>query len=680
MSTEFTFKVVMLRGRERRTIGFSQSEIAVLYDVRYDSRPVFSRHMRPFRLDDCDARFTAVAGVKQNTPALMSSRSPPMAQNATEYALVLPSWDQLNFSRNCTAFGQWLYSFITANSWDKQATFGGSVTLSLEMFDAAVPPDWSYLQNASDAQTATPDGRAAAATIYYGRVLQWFSANLFWSYNSTTASWDSSPSFSENVIWQPAVACPEHFCKAVAFTGNSDLSGIGVLISYLTEATLVTAYLICFTLSRAHRATRPHRRRHRHSRRHSHRHKRSVARAAARRLFDAVRGSLTGFLTNAMLFSSAILTAAVVMAAKQAGDNRSRQIGSQTIPTGSALYNPVLALLVGLFSVFPVAILNLLLPEHDGDDDHETSRPNTKTDFLPLLHRLRHQAATASFTHTLASFSRSIAGHPSGSRTSLRRVVLGILWGLAIAMVIVSPHSELDYTYRGVSSPADADDDNTFSDVLYVCDARGGLTYWHILDALPFLVVGVPLLWLGLTSVLYSRARQSPLHSPSAASPLPPLWTFASAWLCCVIMWVILISFVNLRGVIVKTAGSMDTDDEWAFGQVLAIATWAPVVADVIYLFVFGLEAGLAGTLPNDYTVRRIATTAVSQHVLSAPQSLYRKQQQLDVSLASASSSPYNQSGAKIVSAQQTSAERAISSTSASPQSQSAQKDPEKGR
>ncbi|KAK8133456.1 hypothetical protein PG984_005468 [Apiospora sp. TS-2023a] len=42
---------------------------------------------------------------------------------------------------------------------------------------------------------------------------------------------------------------------------------------------------------------------------------------------------------------------------------------------------------------------------------------------------------------------------------------------------------------------------------------------------------------------------------------------------------------------------------EWSFGQILALATWVPVLVEFGYTFVFGIREGLEGNMPTEYKV-----------------------------------------------------------------------------
>ncbi|KAL1900970.1 hypothetical protein Sste5346_002032 [Sporothrix stenoceras] len=530
-------------------------------------------------------------------------------------AAAIPDWSQLNFARNCSAYGEWLAAFVAPNPWNPEEALGGSIPLTVLLVSNALPPGWTFNESfGGDGGNWSQTIESPAGTAYFGDVMQWFTSKLYNTYNATDGQWYADPSFVDNVIWTPADQCPREFCKAIAFTGNADLSGIGVVISYYIEASLTTLYLIIFTAWRIKRFVRERRAAGNLM------DKAPIERSgapkprgrlmrAAHRLFDALRGSLDSFLMAAGVLGVAILVAALVMEASHTNEHRHHPVNAQNIPSGNALYDSALGLLAGLYAVFPPVVLYALLPQEKE------------------LHQHRHE-------------------HPDqikerkGRRTWLRRAVLIVLWGLAAAVVFCDPRSELDYEYQGRIDPDDGDvaDNDNFASVLYACDQRGGRTYWLILESLKYLIIGVPVLWLVLTLGVYlatgwrpGRARATgegdvlvgdekrvageDANEGEAPRSLwqrigRPVWRHFVAWVACLIMWTILLSLTEMRQNIIDVAGGLDTENEWAIGQVLAIATWGPVAVDFGFLLIFGIEAGLGGRLPLDFTIQQVVSTS----------------------------------------------------------------------
>jgi hypothetical protein len=63
----------------------------------------------------------------------------------------------------------------------------------------------------------------------------------------------------------------------------------------------------------------------------------------------------------------------------------------------------------------------------------------------------------------------------------------------------------------------------------------------------------------------------------------------------CMYMWSFLGVFTGLRARSIEVAGASDKSNEWSFGQIVAVATWAPVIFNFIYAlfgrcFLHGVE------------------------------------------------------------------------------------------
>lgn len=121
------------------------------------------------------------------------------------------TWEQLNFTNNCTAWGQWLGAMLQPDSWDPKHTRGMSVELSMNLFS-----------------TAMPDGYRTT----FAEVAKWFAYNVYHTpYPEDSPQptyWLFSSNFNETVVYGPKEVCQAEFCKAVGYTGNQDLCGIGV--------------------------------------------------------------------------------------------------------------------------------------------------------------------------------------------------------------------------------------------------------------------------------------------------------------------------------------------------------------------------------------------------------------------------------------------------------------------
>jgi hypothetical protein len=59
----------------------------------------------------------------------------------------------------------------------------------------------------------------------------------------------------------------------------------------------------------------------------------------------------------------------------------------------------------------------------------------------------------------------------------------------------------------------------------------------------------------------------------------------ANGVLCLIIMWLFLIFFAHYRRTVQDLAGRSDDDSDWTFGQVLSLATWAPVIVELAAIY-----------------------------------------------------------------------------------------------
>lgn len=79
-------------------------------------------------------------------------------------------------------------------------------------------------------------------------------------------------------------------------------------------------------------------------------------------------------------------------------------------------------------------------------------------------------------------------------------------------------------------------------------------------------------------------------------------WIFA-AFLSFHAMWVSLGIFLWFRYELNQFTGNHNKDKQWTFGQVLAVATWAPVLMEFYVLWRDGAEKGLTGLLSDRFVV-----------------------------------------------------------------------------
>jgi hypothetical protein len=130
---------------------------------------------------------------------------------------LLPTWDEMDFSRNCTLYGNFLASFLMPNPWDPTEYLGGSYYLSVLLFLYSVPDNY-YPSSYTTEEIQE----------LYETITRWYMHNINHHLNPVTQIFETSDEFSEKVIWEPINNCPAEYCKALGYTGNADLTGIGV--------------------------------------------------------------------------------------------------------------------------------------------------------------------------------------------------------------------------------------------------------------------------------------------------------------------------------------------------------------------------------------------------------------------------------------------------------------------
>lgn len=146
------------------------------------------------------------------------------------------------------------------------------------------------------------------------------------------------------------------------------------------------------------------------------------------RAVGAFRSSLNAFLGASMLFSIAMLAAALYMSLKGTVQRKSPLRSGQDIPTDSALYDMMLSMLAATFSIFPVMILYAM--------------QRRESDFS--LNKRENQVW-------------------------VRRAVLALIWILAAIEVYTSLYGNFDYDYRELENEFHREN----------CDWRGSVHYWN---------------------------------------------------------------------------------------------------------------------------------------------------------------------------------------------------------
>jgi hypothetical protein len=208
---------------------------------------------------------------------------------------------------------------------------------------------------------------------------------------------------------------------------------------------------------------------------------------------------------------------------------------------------------------------------------------------------LSFRASTFSVLPILVLYSLKSPNTESPSRSKkdmnrvwMRRVVLVAIWILGIVQTFLSPRGNPDYNSR---QNAEYDP----------CDVRGGPDYWRDTEEAMIYVIVVPVVWMVITAFFVTGFGIPSVVNTRWIRGLRSVWRFGIAWAVCGLMWAILFFFLELRDKILSTAGSSDSQNDWSFGQVLALATWVPVAAEFCYIFFCKFSAQCPGSLPGRF-------------------------------------------------------------------------------
>ncbi|KAK6063407.1 hypothetical protein SCUP234_13393 [Seiridium cupressi] len=196
-----------------------------------------------------------------------------------------------------------------------------------------------------------------------------------------------------------------------------------------------------------------------------------------------------------------------------------------------------------------------------------------------------------------------------GQRTHILRQVL---WFAVISLTVAVEimYRKTYYDLEGLPNDPDPSFENATLQRAWVehCESFGlrkqlewGLTTAHVILGLNclwwlyyFIVTILPQRWheqMGKTDV-----GQFFAHCRRCTRALDGL-------VCIAIMWALLVLFEKYRHSIQVYTGHSDADSEWTFGQVLALATWAPVFVDFVGIGIYGPEKGLDKKVSEKYRI-----------------------------------------------------------------------------
>jgi hypothetical protein len=159
---------------------------------------------------------------------------------------------------------------------------------------------------------------------------------------------------------------------------------------------------------------------------------------------------------------------------------------------------------------------------------------------------------------------------------------------------------EMEQLENYVNKVSDAENQNIWE---YSCVDRGVMQGF-------ILVIIIAMCCMLITTIFYLVILKNVLRIPFLkAKGRPKLkkfrknWWWVSGILAFAGMWATLAAFVYFRTAYNRLAGTTNKDKEWSFGQILALATWVPVVVELLFIGRKGAVEALTGQLSDKYQV-----------------------------------------------------------------------------
>jgi len=309
-----------------------------------------------------------------------------------------------------------------------------------------------------------------------------------------------------------------------------------MMISYYLEAALVTIYFIVLFSARFSPITHP-----------------ADRSTAVRRVVCAFRESVTLFLDASVIFAISMLAAGIARYVQYIRD-----------PWGyQSVYALVGSVYMSAFSIFPTLVLQSV-----------SDRPR------------RHWMRLLLWFLVIVS--------AVGLDVLYRRTSKAQRWD--------TKSDELDLWVWGDDVRAESQ----FTETLWltICDPQDFRLKLKDILTVDHVILGFNVLWwiyILLSSLVPMRTRERWRHKSGRRrrrhhgeggvscwvcwqTSLKPALVAANAITCLVLMWCTLAYFHLYRDAVAQVAGDSNKDDEWTFGQVLALAAFAPVVVDLIVI------------------------------------------------------------------------------------------------
>lgn len=134
---------------------------------------------------------------------------------------MLPSWDEMDFAANCTTWGNFVSSFVEPNPWADDNVLLGSYQTTIELFEASAPVG----------TFDTGEFGNLTALEQRAKIAEWYTWNVYGTLipvDENLVQFNQSTPFWIHVGALPIEKCQDEYCSALGYTGNTDLTGVGV--------------------------------------------------------------------------------------------------------------------------------------------------------------------------------------------------------------------------------------------------------------------------------------------------------------------------------------------------------------------------------------------------------------------------------------------------------------------
>jgi hypothetical protein len=219
---------------------------------------------------------------------------------------------------------------------------------------------------------------------------------------------------------------------------------------------------------------------------------------------------------------------------------------------------------VYVFSIAVMAASLYTIVRVTRDNDLSVSRYDIVTSILVSI--LATCPATALY---------AVGGQGKGPRLPLR-FILFAMWCVMLAVVNLGQQTDPSMIAKALGKAA------VPFDVL--CEVMGksplnGIRIFSVVAA----ILGA--LWVAYIG--YRRLTSDREHFRDLDKDADVKWgRLAIAILSWMAMWVFVGIFTLVRGRIMRVAGDSDKSNEWSFGQIVALATWAPVIINLVWALI----------------------------------------------------------------------------------------------